>query len=294
MSHQSQQALFDLVQVDAGVLAERLPGGSDGNRFQFGGRVVAQSMWAAVRAESTKGKMVVALRTSVLRPTVHEEPMVFRVESLLEGRTVAARLVRACQRRGVVAVTSVTFHADEPRPTAPTMTSDGTDGGVPTDAMAWRPRTDLRTLDRFEIRSPQGQYATGYPRHPWWARPRDRDSWPSGDAVDPALLAFLTDAGVPYTMAGVHPGDPPPDFAASLDHSIWFHRPFRFDDWVRIEATPTPPLGHRVFGTGHVVHSDGTLLATWAQQALLRRSPPAAAAEGVAAVTQIGTGPGSA
>jgi acyl-CoA thioesterase-2 len=109
-----------------------------------------------------------------------------------------------------------------------------------------------------------------------WMRATDR--LPDDESIHAAVFAYISDydlidtATLPHGMSA----DRSPVQMASLDHAMWFHRPFRVDDWLLFDLATPNSSGGRGLALGHVYARDGTLLATLAQEGLIRlRQPPA-------------------
>jgi acyl-CoA thioesterase II len=99
----------------------------------------------------------------------------------------------------------------------------------------------------------------------------------SGQALHAAALAYVSDSGPAWVAAALHAQECQPTEPwrpVSLDHAIWFHRPFRADDWLLSEATTSSLYDSRGLTQGRVFSLDGALVATVAQEVFLRRPRP--------------------
>ena len=197
--------------------------------------------------------------------------MQYRVDTVQSGRTFATTEVVAHQHGKVVAVALVSLHADE----------DGIDRndpppqvGPPEDAVArelamipW----ETRIVDGADL---DDRGAAGPARLDWWMR-----TAPVGGARDlhQALLAHATDLTVIGTALRPVDGLSQADSTVTLhtavtSHTVWFHRPFRVDDWLLIsQAAPVVAHG-RAWGRGDVFAGD-RLVASFAQESMIRRLP---------------------
>ncbi len=95
-----------------------------------------------------------------------------------------------------------------------------------------------------------------------------------GQALHAAASAYASDSSPAWVVAALHAQECAPAQAwrpVSLDHAIWFHRPFRADDWLLFETSSTSLYDSRGLTQGRVFSRDGTLVATVAQEVLLRR-----------------------
>lgn len=228
----------------------------------FGGQILGQFVRAA---ELTRpGKAVKSLHALFPREGRAEESLRYDVTVHHEGRTFATLAVVASQSSGVVATASVSMHAPED---GPAHQWTGSVGAVPTDdhtvaveLLPWevRTRTDLNSTD------------TGSPEFEMWIRTPEVDP-----ALAPALAGYATDLTLIGTalrpMEGISQvGNGTAFLSAVTCHNLWFHRPFRTDDWLLLRQH-SPVLAHgRCFGRGDVFTADGTLVASYAQEALVR------------------------
>lgn len=231
----------------------------------FGGQVVAQALKAA--AETVEpDRTAHSLHSYFIRPGSHDEPVRFEVERLRDGRSFSTRQVVVRQSSGAILNLSVSFQIDEdqadvqicslpddvPDPDDPALI-DSSWGGL---------------LQRRSIR-------TGAGRLGYWIRlvsdvgdlPVDRQCG----------LAFISDAAPSRAARSPHPdatgtNDDRPKFqGASLDHSVWFHRPTDPTDWHWFDMQSHGLAGGRGLVTGDVLSASGNQAATIAQQVLVRR-----------------------
>ena len=136
---------------------------------------------------------------------------------------------------------------------------DGLDVWEEPDAEPVNGYFDMRPLNQ-----PIGRYAPP----PYWVRARN--PVPEDDASRACLLTYLSDMGI-LAMA-LAPGASPIGSATSLDHSVWFHRPYRPEEWHLFSGGSRSNSGRRGLAIGELHHRDGTLVATIAQEGLFR--PP--------------------
>jgi acyl-CoA thioesterase II len=244
-----------------------------GNRL-FGGQVVAQAL-AAAMATVQSDRRPHSLHSYFIRPGSTTEPIRFEVERLRDGRSFCTRQVVARQSGGAILNVSVSFQVDEDEADAQIVTlPEGL--ALPDDPTlenySWGNLIDRRAVDL------QGQDGEPW-RLGYWLRIIDEDGALLGD--DPIkhtlAMAFLSDAAPSRAARSPHP-----DFAndtsdrfkfqgASLDHSVWFHRPCRADQWHWFDTRSHGLSGGRGLVTGDVLNLDGTHVATIAQEVLLRR-----------------------
>jgi acyl-CoA thioesterase-2 len=239
----------------------------------FGGQILAQALCAA--AGSDREKSVKSMHVLFPREGDTAKAMQYRVTSVQAGRTFATTEVTAHQGGRVAAVALASLHAHE----------DGLDrndpppfAGTPEDA----PLTDLGMVP-WETRLVDGvdltDRAAGPARLAWWMRTPAIDGVPgvADHAVHQALLAHATDLTLIGTALRPFDGLSQADSTVTLhtavtSHTLWFHRPFRVDDWLLI-AQEGPVVAHgRSYGRGDVF-AGGALVASFAQEAMVRQIP---------------------
>jgi len=228
----------------------------------FGGQLLAQ--FARAAALTCPEKAVKSLHALFPRAGTSEEPVRYEVERHHEGRAFATLTITARQSKGAIATASVSMHAAEdgfehqtvdPVPSVP-----GAEHRADLELIPWETRTSA------DLDSP-GQEA---PEVELWMRTPEVDA-----ALAPALAAYATDLTLIGTalrpVKGVGQRDSGTAFASAVtSHTLWFHRPFRTDDWLLLRQH-SPVLAHgRSFGRGDVLTADGFLVASYAQEALLR------------------------
>ena len=193
-----------------------------------------------------------------------DEPIRHHATRHHEGRSFATVTITARQSRGTVATSSICMHATEDGPEHHSIVEVppvlGAEHHRPLDLIPWETRAvvDLNAT------------TTGPPQFEVWMRT------PSVDPkLAPALAAYATDLTLIGTalrpMDGLgQRGNGTAFTSAVTSHTIWFHRPFRTDGWLLLRQH-SPLLAHgRSFGRGDMLAEDGTLVASYAQEALLR------------------------
>lgn len=228
----------------------------------FGGQLLAQFVRAASLA--CPDKAVKSLHVLFPRAGRSEEPVRYEVTRHHEGGTFATLTIVARQTPGVVATASVSMHASEDgldHQTVPAVSSVvGPEHRVELDLLPWETRS---TVDLDSA-------ASAPPEFELWMRTPPVDA-----ELAPALTAYATDLSLIGTalraVDGVSQRDAGTAFTSAVTaHSLWFHRPFRADEWLLLRQY-SPLLAHgRCFGRGDVLTEDGSLVASYAQEALLR------------------------
>ena len=235
----------------------------------YGGQVVAQALWAALQTVDPPYRPH-SLHAYFIRPGDIDEPVRFEVDRLRDGRSFCTRAVVVRQSGGAILHLSGSFQIDEDEAEVQTARMPLV---PPPDSMAPEPTPWPWIMSRRQLPSyPGAGQAIG------WARIVDELS------DDPRIhycgLAFTSDTFQFASARSIHPLQVPPDkhheafMGASLDHAIWFHRPFRADDWHLYDWDCHGLVGARGMTVGNLFAPDGTQLATVAQEILLRRRRP--------------------
>lgn len=228
----------------------------------FGGQLLAQLIRAA--SLTCPGKAVKSLHTLFAKEGRADESVRYEVRRHHEGRSFATLSIVARQSRGAIATASVSMHAAEEgldRQTVPAPQSvPGAEHRVTIDLLPW----ETRTTTDLDSRAPA---------------PSEMDLWmrtpPVGPELAPALTAYATDLSLIGTalrpLEGVSQLDAGTAFTSAVtSHTLWFHRPFTIDGWLLLRQHSPLAAHGRCFGRGDVLTESGTLLASYAQEALLR------------------------
>lgn len=257
----------------------------------FGGQVFAQALVAA-RRTVPDARDAHSVHGYFLREGDFRAPIVYFVDRPRDGRSFTSRRVTAIQHGEAIFHLSASFHIEEPGiDHQSTMPDVPAPESLPNELELVRARAahipePLRTVvtqDRpLDIRpiTPADPFARGAPQEPAQAK---REVWfrvaePMADAplLHQAVLAYASDYGflptalIPHGIAFRDPRL----FIASLDHTVWFHRPFRADEWLLYVSDSPSAFGARGFVRGSVYRRDGTLVASMAQEGLIRLREP--------------------
>jgi acyl-CoA thioesterase-2 len=243
----------------------------------FGGQVVAQCMMAA--NETVAGALTAhSLHAYFLRAGNPSTPIDFEVDPIRDGRSFSTRRVVARQNGEAIFNTSISYHQDEdgvshcfdmPELDAPRTEADDLSGfrGFTTKP------GDPNLIDLYQI---ERQRVTEYLAE---SQPPIGRSWfravgplPEDTAAHQAALVMISDYSLLSTVFYPHPYTNPIKhfMAASLDHAIWFHHPGKMDEWVLYDCDTPRAGGGRGFSRGFLWAQDGTLLASTAQESLMR------------------------
>ena len=259
----------------------------------FGGQVLAQAIASAFRTVDAPHELH-SIHAYFLRAGDWNTPILYEVDRIRDGRSFSTRRVVAIQHGRAIFNMSSSWHTREdglvhalPMPDVPPPEALRGDREAYLEIAEQRPEVK-RFAFRFEaIESRQVEriLMTDEGTHPpykhTWLRTRDR--LPDDPEVHLAVLAYMSDLDFMSTSMLPHGRQRMRDAiqGASLDHSLWFHRPFRADDWLLFAKESPNAGGARGFVRGQFFTRDGTLVATAAQECLIR--PVGAAAEALAA-----------
>lgn len=273
--------LLDVERIDTDLYrGPRQPGGVG---RVFGGQVIAQALQAAQRSVEDD-KLAHSLHAYFMRPGDENHPIIYRVVRDFDGRSFANRRIIAMQDGKPILNMTASFqlpadglHHQEAMPDVP-------------DPDSLQSERDLREairdevpekFRRFFLRARPIEIRPVNPRN--WFKPVKSEpvqhSWfrvvaplSNDPALHRAMLTYATDMtllgtcmlphGVSWMTGQVQ--------TASLDHAVWLHEPFRFDEWL-LYTTDSPWAGHsRGFNRGRIYARDGRLVASVAQEGLVR------------------------
>jgi acyl-CoA thioesterase-2 len=251
----------------------------------YGGEVLAQSLMAAGRTVEP-GRRVHSLHAYFLKLGDPKVPVVYEVDRIRDGRSFTTRRVVAVQHGTAIFNMATSFQVDEVGPDH----HDDMPEVQPADSLSsiWSGESDdLEPIDRqgsphvvdaFDMRH-GGEFAPPGGNRGDAARAPDQDTWfrtrgalPDDPLLHSCIVAYASDltllgtALLPHPMTDDHPGY----MVASLDHVMWFHRPFRADDWLLYHTHSPSAAAGRGFATGQVFCADGTLAVSVAQEGLVR------------------------
>lgn len=264
------------------------PPSPDRGTRTYGGQVLAQSLAAAQRTV-TDDRYVHSLHSHLLRAGTAAEPLDLQVDRVRDGRSFSQRRVAAVQNGREVMQSLVSFHVPEdgldweppsvidlPPPTSEqpyTDYSDVIEAVLPEPDRPWPGRLrpmDVRyvnpslTLDGSPVTEPQRM----------WMRVHGElnDETIHDQSIQAAGLAYLADLGMNPTILLPHGYSWRDERVteATLDHTMWFHRPARADDWLLYEQRAESTSGGRGLANGRFYNQTGHLIATCMQEGLIR------------------------
>lgn len=228
----------------------------------FGGLIAAQCLGAA-GATVDPGKLPQSLHLYFVRGGRYGIDVELQVERTRDGRSFDTRRVTAVQQGAVILEMIASFHTPEPGADAhprPEPSVD-LDAAVPKEP-------DLEFAAQFEIRT-RADDDSPFAVPPFWIRTRDEIE--DDPLIRACALAFMSDFGpVPVARPENVPLTGNAGYAASLDHSVWFHRPFCPQDWHRYEVHSLNNSDSRGLVRGSLYDAAGSLIASTSQEALWR------------------------
>jgi acyl-CoA thioesterase-2 len=240
-----------------------------GTRYVFGGQVLGQALSAAQQTVDA-ARLAHSMHAYFLRAGDNERPIIYNVERTRDGGSFSVRRITAIQHGQPIFVSTVSFQIQEdgashqvampevPRPedlSPPEPLSEEALANVPVKLRRW-----LMRLGPFEFRHVWPRDEINPPKRP----PLQHVWFRLGGQVDddPVLHRSL--------LAYLHPNVQ----MASLDHAIWFHRPFRADEWLLYSCDSPSAQGARGLARGSIYTRDGILVASTAQEGLIRLVNP--------------------
>ena len=250
----------------------------------FGGQVVGQALSAAVQTVPTD-RHVHSLHGYFLRQGDAKRPVVYEVDPIRDGKSFTTRRVVAIQGGQAIFSLEASFQLDEvgldhQEPAPDTVAPDGLESDLqrwsavaanlpsPLKEMATAERPiEIRQVDPTSLLTPEVRP----PHKRVWLRVSD--ALPDDPLLHRILLAyasdfsFLTTALQPHGVSWLSPKLQ----IASVDHALWFHRPFRIDDWLLYVIDSPSASGSRGLVLGRFYDRQGRLVASAAQEGLIRR-----------------------
>ncbi len=243
----------------------------------YGGQIVAQALEAAA-TDVDEAFGVHSLRAYFIRRGDHQHPVLYEVDPLRDGRSFCTRRVVAHQRSGAILNLEASFQrAESSGDVAPVPAPVGVPGPDELEGGSWSELFERAMVPADVVAALPPRDGTG--RALGWFRGVGS---PGPRAVDQAAaLAYISDDLPTDAAFRAHPdgrdwpeGDEPSVFTASLDHTMWFHRPCRADEWHLHDVSCHSFVGGRGLAIGHVFTTDGLHVATLAQEVLLRFGQP--------------------
>ena len=273
--------LLDLEAIEVNIFR----GVSPKDRMQrvFGGQVLGQALMAASR--TVESRVCHSLHAYFLRAGDPKTPILYEVDQSRDGASFTSRRVVAIQHGKQIFTLAASFQTPEEgfehqstMPNAPDPESLPTEEELrakiieqlPEQARAWflRPRPiEMRHVEPTNFLKPEKRP----PNQMVWFRATGR--LPDDYALHQCVLAYASDTTLLDTALRPHRISWFDNSVqmASLDHAMWFHRPFRADEWLLYVQDSPSASGARGFNRGEIYKRDGTLIASVVQEGLMRK-----------------------
>jgi len=270
----SIEQILDLEQLEVNIYRGSVFSPESGNwQRTFGGHVAGQSLVSAVRTVDPKYQ-VHSLHGYFLRPGDAKAPTVFIIERLRDGGSFATRRVNAIQHGETIFSMSASFQTDQSgihhqdtMPSAPppddlpglTEVKAFDDAGFRQFA-EW----DVRVVPQEKLERLPGKASQ---QQVWF---RHRDPLPNDFVLHICALAYLSDLTLLGSAQVHHAEERKHLMVASLDHAMWFMRPFRADEWLLYDQSSPSACGGRALTQGKIYTQTGEMVAAVTQEGLTR------------------------
>jgi len=249
----------------------------------YGGDTVAQAAVSAVRTVA-EDRVIHSMHGYFMRPSDPADPVRYEIEQLRDGRSFSTRGIRAYQYGKPIFVGTVSFHISEegaqqwmPQPSGlpdPESLPSSAQVLVGVDSAAAKYWSHGRSFDMRHVPSPVYLRVDGelVAHQAVWIKAFD--ALPDDANVHRAALAYVCDYTIlePVLRAHGYAWADQGLVTASLDHALWFHRAGRMDRWVVYVQEAVSAQGGRGLAQGRFYDADGTLLASVAQEGMIRKS----------------------
>jgi acyl-CoA thioesterase-2 len=276
-------AILDLEALEVNLFRGRSP--QVGWQRVFGGQVIGQALVAACRTvEDIADRPPHSLHAYFLLAGDPKVPIIYEVDRIRDGRSFTTRRVVAIQHGRAIFSMSVSFHIAEPglahqaeMPKVPAPEQLPSDAEIRERVMPIMPDAVRRYYERerpIELRPVEFERYLGkkYPDGRFHVWIRATGPLPEAPAIHQCVLAYASDlmlldaALIPHGRTVFEKTI----MAASLDHALWFHRAFRADEWLLYAQDSPNAFGARGFARGLIFTRDGTLVASVAQEGMVR------------------------
>ncbi|MGF1758398.1 acyl-CoA thioesterase II [Photobacterium sagamiensis] len=253
----------------------------------YGGQVIGQSLSAAKETVDSQ-RHVHSFHSYFLLPGDPEKPIIYDVEKLRDGRSFSTRRVKAIQNGRPIFYLTASYQAEEDgfnhQSTMPDVA--GPDGLASEKELVQSiahhlPQQAVDTFGRdrpIEVRP----VTVINPLKPQAAEPKQylwikaNGEMPDDPRIHQYLLAYASDWGFLVTALQPHGVTllTPKMQVATIDHSMWFHRPFRLDEWLLYAIDSPSASGARGLVRGEIYNQKGELVASAIQEGLMRQHQP--------------------
>jgi len=273
--------ILDLEVLDVNLFRGRSP--QSGWQRVFGGQVIGQALVAAVRTVDAS-RPPHSMHAYFLLPGDPKVPIIYDVDRMRDGKSFTTRRVTARQHGHPIFSMLVSFHTDEVgldhqarMPDVPDPETLPSEAEMREKVLPTMPDPVRRYYERerpIELRPVEFERYLGkkFPEGKFHVWVKTTGRLPDDPAIHQCVLAYTSDMGLLDTALVPHGRTlfEKEFMAASLDHALWLHRPFRADEWL-LFAQDSPNLhGSRGLARGLIFKRDGTLVASVAQEGLVR------------------------
>ena len=272
--------ILDLEEIELDIFRGRNE--SERRGRLFGGQVAAQALVAAGR--TVEARPAHSLHGYFLRPGDPSLPVLYSVDRIRDGQSFTTRRVVAIQHGKAIFNMSASFHTPEPgyehqqaMPDVPPPESvpswpervEQMWSRIPEEARVFAPRPRPIDLRHVDLPTYLGGEPTREPGRVWL---RVERRLPDAALLHQALLTYASDISLLDNIIRPHGrlGTLGPVMMASLDHAVWFHRPLRVDEWLLYAQESPIAAGGRGFARGQLFSRAGVLVASVAQEGLMR------------------------
>ena len=256
---------------------------NEGWQRVYGGQVIGQGLVAASRTVSPN-RSAHSLHGYFLRAGDTTIPILYKVDRIRDGKSFTTRRVVAVQRGQAIFTMSISFQVDEgglshqfDMPKVPAPDSLPTEDELRREqAKSWPKEfqesfsgssaIQVKPVDPVDLLNPEPAQAM---QRCWM---RCGEALPDDPRIHQCVLAYLSDWSLLDTASRPHAVSFMQDNVqvASLDHAMWFHRPFRADEWLLYDQDSPSASGARGFNRGLIYNQAGELVASTTQEGLLR------------------------
>ena len=264
----SIEQILDLEQLEVNIYRGGVYNPESGYLSRtFGGHIAGQALVSAVRTVDP-GYQVHSLHGYFLRPGDGTKPAVYLVDRPRDGSSFCTRRVNAVQNGEVIFSMGASFqtaqdgieHQDEMPPVvAPEDVDPDAENGLAQFA-EW----DIRRVPQDQVTRLPGKVSQ---QQVWF---RHRDPLPDDPLLHICALAYMSDLTLLGSAQVNHPEDRPHLGVASLDHAMWFMRPFRADEWLLYDQNSPSARGGRALTQGQIYNRRGDMVAAVVQEGLTR------------------------
>ncbi|NUQ87814.1 MAG: acyl-CoA thioesterase II [Glycomyces artemisiae] len=275
--------VLDLERIDAGLF--RGPRAEVGLQRVFGGQVAGQALVAAGRTVPAD-RRVHSLHGYFVRPGDSDKPIIYQVENIRDGRSFSVRRTVALQGGQTIFFMSASFHTGEPGlehadPAPPDLPSPESIPPLSEQLKSHPDRLGMwaRVPRPIDVRYFGGSGFSASGERPALERQR---VWMKADGKLPddplihvCVLTYASDLTLLDSVLSRHGAvwGPGGYLGTSLDHAMWFHWPFRFDDWVLYDSVSPTAADGRGLAQGRFFDAAGQYIASATQEGLLRQTP---------------------